>query len=211
MSLRAVLAPYHDDESPPLGIFRCPPFDYSMDYAHLRLWEISVLLPSVIAAAQTYRSVIFVRDPYRRFVSALDQHFKTYCPDLPLLTTQPEQQVAIGEIFLERFLRVETVRTPFTSAATLGQRIVLPVAHGEGCYYADDQTLAELKRADRVVLRYIDNPNGSLDDIAGICSPGRNVMGMMPHPERAADALLGSTEGRVILESMVQSLVTAHA
>jgi Sulfotransferase family len=109
-SLRAVLAPYHDDESPLLGIFRRPPFDYSMDYAHLRLWEISVLFPSVIAAAQTYRSVIFVRDPYRRFVSALDQHFKTYCPDLPLLTMPPEQQVAIVEIFIERFLRVEMVR-----------------------------------------------------------------------------------------------------
>jgi phosphoribosylformylglycinamidine synthase len=84
------------------------------------------------------------------------------------------------------------------------------VAHGEGCYFADDATLAKLRRDDRIVLRYMDNPNGSLDNIAGICSAKRNVMGMMPHPERAADALLGSTDGKVILESMIHSLsVTA--
>jgi phosphoribosylformylglycinamidine (FGAM) synthase-like amidotransferase family enzyme len=85
------------------------------------------------------------------------------------------------------------------------------VAHGEGCYYADAPLLAALKAEDRVVLRYLDNPNGSLDDIAGICNERRNVMGLMPHPERAADALLGSADGRVILESMVYSLSAAHA
>ncbi len=68
-----------------------------------------------------------------------------------------------------------------------------------------------LRHDDRVVLRYVDNPNGSLDDIAGICSEKRNVMGMMPHPERAADALLGSTDGKVILESMIHSLSVAAA
>ena len=74
-----------------------------------------------------------------------------------------------------------------------------------------DATLAMLRHDDRVVLRYVDNPNGSLDDIAGICSEKRNVMGMMPHPERAADALLGSTDGKVILESMIHSLSVAAA
>jgi phosphoribosylformylglycinamidine synthase subunit PurQ / glutaminase len=108
-------------------------------------------------------------------------------------------------------LRVETTNTPFTSAATPGQLLRVPVAHGEGCYFADDRTLAMLRAEDRVTLRYLDNPNGSLDDIAGICNEGRNVMGMMPHPERAADPLVGSSDGRVILESMVRSLVAAHA
>jgi len=111
-------------------------------------------------------------------------------------------------------LRVETTATPFTSSAAHGQILTLPVAHGEGCYFADRETINQLNRDDRVVLRYVDNPNGSLDDIAGICSEKRNVMGMMPHPERAADALLGGTDGRAILESMVQSLatsVTSHA
>ncbi|MEP7353541.1 MAG: phosphoribosylformylglycinamidine synthase subunit PurQ [Acidobacteriota bacterium] len=104
-------------------------------------------------------------------------------------------------------LRIETTNSPFTSAATKGQMIRVPVAHGEGCYFADDRTLDELEGEDRVIVRYVDNPNGSLRDIAGICSAKRNVMGLMPHPERASDALLGSTEGRVILQSMLQSLV----
>ncbi|HXP88029.1 MAG TPA: phosphoribosylformylglycinamidine synthase subunit PurQ [Bryobacteraceae bacterium] len=108
-------------------------------------------------------------------------------------------------------VRVETVNTPFTCAAQRGLLMRLPVAHGEGCYFADERMLDTLEAEDRVVVRYVDNPNGSLRNIAGICSEGRNVMGMMPHPERASDALLGSTDGRVILESMVRSLVSAAA
>ena len=100
-------------------------------------------------------------------------------------------------------VRVETTATPFTCRACVGQTLTLPVAHGDGRYFADEATLAALKRDDRIVLRYLDNPNGSLDDIAGVCSEGRNVMGMMPHPERAADSLLGSADGRVIFESMI--------
>jgi phosphoribosylformylglycinamidine synthase I len=108
-------------------------------------------------------------------------------------------------------LRVETVNSPFTSAAAKGQLLRVPVAHGEGCYFADDHTLDQLEAEDRVVLRYADNPNGSLRNIAGILSERRNVMGLMPHPERASDPLLGSADGRVIFESMVNSLVTAAA
>jgi phosphoribosylformylglycinamidine synthase subunit PurQ / glutaminase len=108
-------------------------------------------------------------------------------------------------------LRVETTNSPFTCAAARGQQLRLPVAHGEGCYFADQRTLDTLEAEDRVVLRYVDNPNGSLRDIAGILSEGRNVLGMMPHPERASDPLLGSADGRVILESMVKSLVSAAA
>ena len=108
-------------------------------------------------------------------------------------------------------VRVETTNSPFTSTAERGQVLTLPVAHGDGCYFADDATLAALRRDDRVVLRYVDNPNGSLDDIAGICNEKRNVMGMMPHPERAADELLGCTDGKVILESMIHSLSAATA
>jgi len=108
-------------------------------------------------------------------------------------------------------LRTETTSTPFTCVATPGQLIQVPVAHGEGCYFADRRTLDALEAEDRVVFRYMDNPNGSLRDIAGICNEGRNVMGMMPHPERASDPLLGSTDGRVVLESMVRSMVAVHA
>jgi phosphoribosylformylglycinamidine synthase len=108
-------------------------------------------------------------------------------------------------------LRIETTNTPFTAAATKGQLLRVPVAHGEGCYFADERTLDMLEAEDRVVVRFVDNPNGALRDIAGICSERRNVMGLMPHPERASDALLGSEDGRVIFESMVRSLVAAQA
>jgi len=103
-------------------------------------------------------------------------------------------------------LRTETTNTPFTSQARKGQVLTFPIAHGEGCYYADEQTLDRLEAEDRVVFRYLDNPNGSLRDIAGILNEGRNVLGLMPHPERAADPLMGSTDGLVVLESLVAAL-----
>ena len=103
-------------------------------------------------------------------------------------------------------LRVETTNTPFTANAQKGQILRMPVAHGEGCYFGEPALLDKLEAEDRVVLRYVDNPNGALRDIAGVCNEGRNVMGMMPHPERASDILLGSADGRVLLESMVQAM-----
>jgi phosphoribosylformylglycinamidine synthase len=102
-------------------------------------------------------------------------------------------------------LRTETSRSPFTCAAQRGEILRLPVAHGEGCYYADERTLDELEAEDRVAFRYLDNPNGSLRDIAGVLNRERNVMGLMPHPERASEALLGSADGLTVLHSMLQS------
>ena len=98
-------------------------------------------------------------------------------------------------------LRVETANSPFTSAAQKGEILRMPIAHGEGCYFADERTLDELEAEDRVAFRYLDNPNGSLRDIAGILSRERNVMGMMPHPERATDPLMGSTDGLTVFQS----------
>ena len=95
---------------------------------------------------------------------------------------------------------------PFTGAAEKGQLLRVPIAHGEGCYIADERTLDELEAEDRVVFRYLDNPNGSERDIAGILNRERNVMGMMPHPERASDPLMGSTDGLVVFRSMVSAL-----
>jgi len=107
-------------------------------------------------------------------------------------------------------LCVETTNSPFTAEAAKGQRLVVPVAHGEGCYIADDRTLDELEAEDRVTLRYIENPNGSLRDIAGVLNKGRNVMGLMPHPEDAVEPLMGSSDGLVIFKSMVSALVPAR-
>ena len=103
-------------------------------------------------------------------------------------------------------LRVETTNSPFTANAEKGQILRVPIAHGEGCYYADERTLDQLAAEDRVLFRYVECPNGSVRDIAGILNERRNVAGLMPHPERAADPLMGSTDGRVILESMITAL-----
>ncbi len=103
-------------------------------------------------------------------------------------------------------VRVETTNSPFTRSAEQGQILRLPIAHGEGCYIADDRTLDELEAEDRIVLRYEENANGSLRSIAGILNRDRNVMGMMPHPERATSELMGSTDGIVIFQSMLSSM-----
>jgi phosphoribosylformylglycinamidine synthase len=108
-----------------------------------------------------------------------------------------------------RAVRVEATDSPFTSGCRPGQILRLPIAHGEGCYFADSATLEKLRREDRVLFRYCENPNGSLDDIAGICNERRNVSGLMPHPERACEMLLGSEDGRAIFESLL-STATPH-
>lgn len=107
-------------------------------------------------------------------------------------------------------LRTETSNSPFTSKLHKGQILRMPIAHGEGRYFADKRTLDELEAEDRVVFRYVENPNGSLRSIAGILNRARNVLGMMPHPERACDPLMGSTDGLGIIDSILSS-VTAFA
>jgi phosphoribosylformylglycinamidine synthase subunit PurQ / glutaminase len=112
-------------------------------------------------------------------------------------------------------VRVESVDTPFTNACRAGEVLTIPIGHMDGNYFCDDSTLAELQRNNRIVFRYAEpdgkiseaaNPNGSLDNIAGICSPGRNVLGMMPHPERASEPELGSTEGFKVFASLVGAM-----
>jgi phosphoribosylformylglycinamidine synthase I len=108
-------------------------------------------------------------------------------------------------------VRVENTDTPFTNACRPGEVLSIPIGHMEGNYFCDENTLADLQRDRRIVFRYCDeqgqitpesNPNGSLANIAGICNPGRNVLGMMPHPERASESELGCTDGFKIFESL---------
>jgi len=106
-------------------------------------------------------------------------------------------------------LRVETATTVLTNQATVGQILRIPVNHFEGNYICDDRTLDALRAEERVVVRYVENPNGALDDIAGICNEGRNVVGLMPHPERASSALLGSEDGLVLLRSLLAAAAVA--
>jgi len=103
-------------------------------------------------------------------------------------------------------VRVERNDLPFLSICETGQRLTIPVKHGEGCYFADDELLGHLEANRQIVLRYDgENPNGSIDDIAGVVNADGNVMGLMPHPEHAVDPLLGSTDGALILGSLVDA------
>ena len=112
-------------------------------------------------------------------------------------------------------VRVEQTETPFTQRAVRGQVLKIPIAHGEGNYYADAETIRDLESSGRVVFRYCDsggrvtpesNPNGATNNIAGICNATRNIVGLMPHPERACEDALGSVDGLVLFESVVSSL-----
>src|SRR5439155_10752303 len=112
-------------------------------------------------------------------------------------------------------IRIEATDTPYTNRCQRGQVLSVPIAHGDGNYFCDAETLAELQRENRIIFRYSAangdleadaNPNGSLDNIAGICNRERNVLGMMPHPERASEQLLGSSDGRIIFYSLADTL-----
>ena len=98
---------------------------------------------------------------------------------------------------------METQNSTLTRHATKGAKLSLPINHFEGNFTCDHDTLNSLLEQDRVVLRYCDNPNGSINDIAGVCNEARNVVGIMPHPERACDSLLGSEDGKVLIDSLL--------
>jgi phosphoribosylformylglycinamidine synthase I len=100
-------------------------------------------------------------------------------------------------------LRVDNPNTPFTLRAERNQVLRVPINHFEGNWYCSEAVLADVQARDEIVFRYVDNPNGSLDDVAGVCNEGRNVLGLMPHPERACERLLGSEDGAVIFGSML--------
>jgi len=119
----------------------------------------------------------------------------------------------------QTFLRAETTDSPFTHGLTKGQVLQMPIGHMEGNYFCDADTLATLKAEDRIAFRYAAsdgaitpaaNPNGSLENIAGVLSEGRNVLGLMPHPDRSSEKLLGSSDGLLLFQSMVQSLAAAR-
>jgi phosphoribosylformylglycinamidine synthase len=116
-------------------------------------------------------------------------------------------------------LRVEQTDTPFTAAATVGQILKIPIGHGEGNYFAPPDMLARLEANRQVILRYTDpqgrvdelwNPNGSVNAIAALCNEARNVVGMMPHPERACETLLGGVDGRIIFDSILETFRSAE-
>jgi phosphoribosylformylglycinamidine synthase I len=118
-------------------------------------------------------------------------------------TLRPNASLAF--ICRDVVLRVERTDTPFTTACSLGQRLMIPIKHGEGCWFADAELLAQVEGCGQIVLRYEDNSNGSIGASAAVCNERGNVMGLMPHPEHAVDSLLGSTDGALILGSLVEA------
>jgi phosphoribosylformylglycinamidine synthase I len=112
-------------------------------------------------------------------------------------------------------LKTVTTDSPFTNQIPADRLLRVPIAHGEGCYFAPEETLEKLRKNDQILWRYVDsqgqatetaNPNGSLDNIAGICNEARNVAGLMPHPERASEAILGCSDGKLVFESLIHAL-----
>jgi phosphoribosylformylglycinamidine synthase subunit PurQ / glutaminase len=188
-----VLLWHGDEELPQVGGVVLPGgFSYG-DY--LRAGAIARFSPAMRAVAD------FAADG--GFVLGICNGFQVLCEAglLPGVLTLNE---SLSFVCRDVRLRVERADVPLLSTCEVGQRLTIPVKHGEGRYVADEELLAQLQADGQIVLRYdADNPNGSLDDIAGVVNPEGNVMGLMPHPEHAVDPLLGSEDGAFILGALV--------
>jgi len=137
------------------------------------------------------------------FVLGICNGFQVLC-EAGLLPGALRPNESLSFVCRDVALRVERADVPFLDGCEVGQRLTIPVKHGEGCFFADPDLLDQLRADSRIVLRYDDdNPNGSLDDIAGVVNAEGNVMGLMPHPEHAVDPLLGSADGALILRAVV--------
>ena len=151
-----------------------------------------------------------VMDAVRRFaaegglVLGICNGFQVLC-EAGLLPGVLRPNASLSFVCRDVALRVENAETPFTSRAREGQALTIPVKHGEGCYFAEPELLAELEANGQIVLRYEENPNGSVAAVAGVANAGKNVFGLMPHPEHAVDPLLGSTDGALLLGSLVDA------
>ena len=128
--------------------------------------------------------------------------FQILC-EAGLLPGTLRPNVSLSFVCRDVDLLVERTDTPFTSTCEPGSTLTIPVKHGEGCWFADDELLAEVESNNQVVLRYQENPNGSVADVAAVVNAERNVMGLMPHPEHAVDPLLGSTDGAILLQGLI--------
>ncbi len=190
-----VLVWHADSELPDVGAVVLPGgFSYG-DY--LRAGAIARFSPAMRAVAD------FAADG--GFVLGICNGFQVLC-EAGLLPGVLRPNESLSFICKDVALRVERADTPFLAQCEPGQRLTIPIKHGEGCFFADPELLAQLDEAGQIVLRYDgENPNGSLDDIAGVVNADGNVMGLMPHPEHAVDPLLGSADGALILGALVAS------
>jgi phosphoribosylformylglycinamidine synthase I len=185
---------WHADEALPddLGAVVLPGgFSYG-DY--LRCGAIARFSPAMRAVTEFARA--------GGLVLGICNGFQILC-EAGLLPGVLRPNVSLSFVCRDVDLRVERTDSPLMSFCEPGQALTIPVKHGEGCWFADDQLVAELEANGQIVLRYEDNPNGSVSDVAGVVSAERNVMGLMPHPEHAVDRLLGSADGALILRGLI--------
>jgi phosphoribosylformylglycinamidine synthase subunit PurQ / glutaminase len=196
LGARAIPVWHAAEELPDVGAVVLPGgFSYG-DY--LRAGALARFSPAMEAVAR------FAADG--GLVLGICNGFQILC-EARLLPGALRGNVSLSFVCREVPLRVERADTPFTSRCSPGQRLVIPVKHGEGCWYGDDDLVAELEANGQILLRYDgDNPNGSVGDVAGVINREGNVMGLMPHPEHAVDPLLGSPDGGLILESMLDAV-----
>ena len=189
-----VLVWHADRELPPVGAVVLPGgFSYG-DY--LRAGAIARFSPAMQAVAD------FAAEG--GFVLGICNGFQVLC-EAGLLPGALRPNESLSFVCRDVQLRVERSDTPFLTHCEVGQRLTIPVKHGDGCFFADPELLSELEESRQIVLRYdADNPNGSIDDIAGLVNADGNVMGLMPHPEHAVDPLLGSPDGALILRALVE-------
>jgi phosphoribosylformylglycinamidine synthase I len=190
-----VLVWHADAKLPDVGAVVLPGgFSYG-DY--LRAGAIARFSPAMRAVAD------FAADG--GFVLGICNGFQVLC-EAGLLPGALRPNESLSFICKDVSLRVDRADVPFLAHCEVGQRLTIPIKHGEGCFFADPDLLAQLDQQGQIVLRYDgENPNGSVDDIAGLVNTNGNVMGLMPHPEHAVDPLLGSADGALILSSLVES------
>ncbi|HEX9351232.1 MAG TPA: phosphoribosylformylglycinamidine synthase subunit PurQ [Gaiellaceae bacterium] len=195
LGAESLLVWHADDELPEVGAVVLPGgFSYG-DY--LRAGAIARFSPAMRAVAD------FAAEG--GLVLGICNGFQVLC-EAGLLPGALRPNESLSFVCRDVVLRVDCTETPFLARCEVGQRLTIPVKHGEGCFFADADLLAALDEAGQIVLRYDeDNPNGSIDDIAGLVNEEGNVMGLMPHPEHAVDPLLGSTDGALILSGLVEA------
>ena len=194
-----VLVWHADEELPKVGGVALPGgFSYG-DY--LRAGAIARFSPAMRAVAD------FAADG--GYVLGICNGFQVLCEAglLPGVLTPNE---SLSFVCRDVRLRVERADVPLLSTCEVGQRLTIPVKHGEGCWYADDELYQELTDLDQIVLRYEDNPNGAVHDVAGVCNREGNVLGLMPHPEDACDKILGSDDGAKIFQSIAAAKAKRH-
>jgi phosphoribosylformylglycinamidine synthase I len=196
LGAEAVPVWHADEELPDVGAVVLPGgFSYG-DY--LRAGALARFSPAMEAVAR------FAADG--GLVLGICNGFQILC-EAGLLPGILRGNVSLSFVCRDIPLRVERADTPFTSRCSTGQRLVIPVKHGEGCWYGDDELVSELERNGQILFRYDgDNPNGSVAAVAGVINREGNVMGLMPHPEHAVDPLLGSADGSLILESLLDAV-----